>query len=102
MIVKSPKDITMRYFFPFTFYGCLLACYLLSQPINAQSLMVPEKGWSVIAGVSLMYPIKESMGMKLHMGYDWGLNDRAKATLVSEKVSSRTTTLGVGLCLKLE
>jgi len=31
-----------------------------------------------------------------------GLNDRRKATFVSEKVSSRTTTVGVGHCLKLE
>lgn len=241
----------MRYFFSFTFCGCLFACYLLSQPINAQSLMGPEKGWSVITGVNftdfyrhnpggspwigvdakssagffiglsklgrinqrigydwqvsytkqindleirdfgrlgrnirggkftfdqfnlsfiptlsigykwqlsvgigpvlgmmtnredsllfsshswryssvappdteiivenqhffksiywgmkttidLVYPIKESIGIKLQMGYDWGLNDRAKATLVSEKISSRTTTVGVGLCLKLE
>lgn len=240
----------MRDFFPFTFCGCLFACYLLSQPINAQSFMVPEKGWSIIAGVnftdfyrhnpygspkigidtnpiagaflqlsrngrissrigyecqlsyaqqindlevgdsggqggnrrggkftfdqfnlsflptlsigdrwqfsvgigpvvgmmtnrehsllfsshswryssvappdteiivenqrffksiywgmktamSLVYPIKESVGIKLHMGYDWGLNDRGKATLVGEKISSRTTTLGLGLCLKL-
>lgn len=240
----------MRYFFPFTFCCCVFACYLLSQPINAQALMVPQKGWSMVTGVSftdfyrhnpegspwigidsrpdagfflgfsklgrinqrigydwhlsytqqindleirdfgrlggnirggkfifdqfslsflpslsfgdrwhfsmgigpvvgmmtnrehsllfsshswryssvappdteimvqnqrffksiywgiktaisLVYPIKESMGVTLHMGYDWGLNDRAKATLVGEKVSSRTTTLGVGLCLKL-
>ncbi len=42
------------------------------------------------------------MGVKLYMGYDWGLNDRVKPTLVGEKISSRTTTLGVGFCLKLE
>ncbi len=250
-MLLNHKKTTMRYFFSFTFCGCLFACYFLSQPINAQSFMVPEKGWSVITGVNftdfyrhniygspkigidanpiagaflqlsrngsinsqigyecqlsyaqqindlkvsdsggiggnirggkftfdqftlsflptlsigdrwhltvgigpvlgmmtnredsllfsshswryssvappdteiivenqhffksiywgmkttidLVYPIKESIGIKLQMGYDWGLNDRAKATLVSEKISSRTTTVGVGLCLELE
>lgn len=57
--------------------------------------------WGMKTVTTLGYPIRESMIVKLYMGYDLGLNDRGKATLVGEKVSSRTITVGLGLCLSL-